>query len=87
MDKATLDWTRDEVGNRQRDRNGSCRHLFVYGTLRRAVMHPMHATLSRAAEFAGAAMLPGRLYDLGEYPGVTNPVDPNDWVVGISQAP
>ncbi len=43
--------------------------LFVYGTLRRAAGHPMHRALLREAEFVGLAGLPGRLYDLGSYPG------------------
>ena len=43
--------------------------LFVYGTLRAAIDHPMHRELSRRARYAGMARLPGRLYDLGPYPG------------------
>lgn len=45
-------------------------HLFVYGTLRKAFEHEMHAVLSRAARFVGEATVPGALYDLGAYPGL-----------------
>lgn len=41
--------------------------LFVYGTLRRG--QPLHAHLG-AAEFLGRGTVPGRLLDLGAYPGL-----------------
>jgi gamma-glutamylcyclotransferase (GGCT)/AIG2-like uncharacterized protein YtfP len=44
-------------------------YLFVYGTLRTAALHKMSATLNRQGELLGVATMPGRLYDLGEYPG------------------
>ncbi len=46
------------------------RHLFVYGTLRRALRHPMHGVLARQARFVGEGWVRGRLFDLGRYPGV-----------------
>jgi gamma-glutamylcyclotransferase (GGCT)/AIG2-like uncharacterized protein YtfP len=44
-------------------------HLFVYGTLRPAAHSPMGAWLAARAELVGAARAPGRLFDLGAYPG------------------
>ena len=57
-------------------------HLFVYGTLLRAIQHPMHAHLARHAEFAGEAVFTGRMYDIGPYPGVVASADPADKVFG-----
>lgn len=45
-------------------------YLFVYGTLRKAFEHEMHAVLERAARLVGEATVPGALYDLGAYPGL-----------------
>ena len=45
--------------------------LFVYGTLRRDPSHEMFQILAKAARFRGEARVPGRLYDLGSYPGMT----------------
>jgi gamma-glutamylcyclotransferase (GGCT)/AIG2-like uncharacterized protein YtfP len=43
--------------------------LFVYGTLRRS--HPeLHRKLVGPARLLGAGTISGRLYDLGEYPGI-----------------
>jgi gamma-glutamylcyclotransferase (GGCT)/AIG2-like uncharacterized protein YtfP len=44
-------------------------HLFVYGTLRRDRHHAMHHVLTRDATLLGLASVPGRLHDLGAYPG------------------
>jgi gamma-glutamylcyclotransferase (GGCT)/AIG2-like uncharacterized protein YtfP len=49
-----------------------CRLLFVYGTLRQDSAHPMARYLAAAARFLGRAAAPGRLYDLGPYPGMTS---------------
>ena len=51
------------------------RHLFVYGTLRRAVGHPLHGVIASSSEFAGVGWLPGYLLDLGAYPGLVAPED------------
>ena len=56
--------------------------LFVYGTLRRASPHPMAQLLADRATYLGPARLPGRLYDLGRYPGVLPPATDADWVHG-----
>lgn len=56
---------------------GAAPLLFVYGTLRRAIGRGPYAALEQAAEYLGAAALPGRLYDLGNYPGavIITPAD------------
>lgn len=45
--------------------------LFVYGTLRRDPRHEMFHVLAKTAHFLGEARVPGRLYDLGAYPGMS----------------
>jgi len=45
--------------------------LFVYGTLRAFVDIPMARLLRRSGRHLGVARVPGRLYDLGRYPGFT----------------
>lgn len=44
--------------------------LFVYGTLRRSVGHPMHAPLRDAARLVGQARVAGVLYRVSSYPGL-----------------
>jgi gamma-glutamylcyclotransferase (GGCT)/AIG2-like uncharacterized protein YtfP len=56
--------------------------LFVYGTLRHGSPHPMARFLAERARLVGQARVPGRLYDLGRYPGLTEPRTPEDWVFG-----
>ena len=56
--------------------------LFVYGTLRSDIGHPMAEFLARRARFVGPAKMPGRLYDLGPYPGMRDPEHADDWVHG-----
>lgn len=56
-------------------------HLFVYGTLRRAVGHPMHARLFAGSRPVGLARTRGALYMANGYPGLV--LDPREgWVVG-----
>jgi gamma-glutamylcyclotransferase (GGCT)/AIG2-like uncharacterized protein YtfP len=50
-------------------------HLFVYGTLLSTAGHRMGARLMREARLVGAATLPGRLYRLGDYPGLAEVKD------------
>jgi len=57
-------------------------YLFVYGTLRRDVAHPMHAVLAAHAEFIGAGTFQGKLYDLGGYPGAVPSERETDIVAG-----
>jgi gamma-glutamylcyclotransferase (GGCT)/AIG2-like uncharacterized protein YtfP len=56
--------------------------LFVYGTLRAFVDIPMARRLRRGARYLGAARTPGRIYDLGRYPGLTVARRRSEWVVG-----
>lgn len=60
----------------------ACRLLFVYGTLRRDFAHPLHRLLAENALWLGEARFQGRLYSLGDYPGVVPSGDPADSVVG-----
>lgn len=46
------------------------RHIFVYGTLRKALRHEMVGVLVREAHFVGEASVRGVLFDLGTYPGL-----------------
>ena len=57
-------------------------HLFVYGTLRRAVGHSMGQVLAKYAEYAGPATFRGRLYRIADYPGAVPSEDPADRVFG-----
>jgi gamma-glutamylcyclotransferase (GGCT)/AIG2-like uncharacterized protein YtfP len=57
-------------------------YLFVYGTLRKEMNHPMYRALSRSAEWVGEANLQGRLYDLGKYPGAVPSKRVSDIVIG-----
>ena len=56
--------------------------LFVYGTLRQDGWNSMSHMLARDARFVGYARLEGRIYRLGEYPGLVPSRDPGCWVHG-----
>ena len=56
--------------------------LFVYGTLRPFVAIEMASWLRGAARYLGPATAPGRLYDLGAYPGMKAARDRRERVVG-----
>jgi gamma-glutamylcyclotransferase (GGCT)/AIG2-like uncharacterized protein YtfP len=45
------------------------RHLFVYGTLLPGLAPPIIADVVNTLRIIGDATVPGRLYDLGDYPG------------------
>jgi len=49
---------------------GMSEYLFVYGTLLSRYGHPLHRLLAEQADYIGRARMTGRLYDLGEYPGM-----------------
>jgi gamma-glutamylcyclotransferase (GGCT)/AIG2-like uncharacterized protein YtfP len=72
-------------------RQAKARHLFVYGTLRSAFRNPYARLLAQESVLLGPARLRGRLYQLGNYPGMLAPLAPQDWVTGelyqISTAP
>ena len=57
-------------------------NLFVYGTLRDDPAHEMFHVLAANAELIGEATVAGRLYDLGEYPGLVLIPDGPDRVKG-----
>lgn len=47
-----------------------CPFLFVYGTLRKDGPQEIHQILAPMSTYLGKAWTHGRLYDLGEYPGL-----------------
>ena len=57
-------------------------YLFVYGTLRKAVQHPMHQILDRHASFVGSGVFQGRLYNLESYPVAIRSADRSARVIG-----
>ena len=56
--------------------------LFVYGTLRGDVAHPMASVLARHARRVGRGWFRGQLFDLGEYPGAVPSASASDRVAG-----
>jgi gamma-glutamylcyclotransferase (GGCT)/AIG2-like uncharacterized protein YtfP len=46
------------------------KYIFVYGTLKRSVANPMGAMMRRHAHYIAEAIIAGRMYDLGPYPGL-----------------
>jgi len=60
----------------------SAEHLFVYGTLRLGAEHPLAELLSRSADYLGPAAARGKLFLIGNYPGMVNSEDPTDLVYG-----
>ena len=56
--------------------------LFVYGTLRPFVDIEMARWLRKNSRYLGAATTPGRLYDLGAYPGMRAARGRRERVVG-----
>jgi pyruvate carboxylase len=57
-------------------------HLFVYGTLRRQMSHPLCHLLVRHGIFLGTGIFQGKLYDLGRYPGAVPSRKKTDLVTG-----
>lgn len=56
--------------------------LFVYGTLRADLAHPMARVVGTYAVLIGRAYFRGKLFDVGEYPGAVASPSPSDRVVG-----
>ena len=56
--------------------------LFVYGTLRKDARNSMYQLLMHQATFVGCAWVQGRLFNLGEYPGLVPSFDSGSWVQG-----
>ena len=50
-------------------------NLFVYGTLRNGYDNPMAQLLRQHARLLGHGCVPGRLFNLGWYPGATHEPD------------
>jgi gamma-glutamylcyclotransferase (GGCT)/AIG2-like uncharacterized protein YtfP len=57
-------------------------HLFVYGTLRRGSNNKFARLLAKQGHFVSEARVPGRLYDLGRYPGAVASDQPDQWIHG-----
>lgn len=56
--------------------------LFVYGTLRQKVGHPMHRPLSWYGEWYQVTHMQGRLFDIAGYPGAIESLNPSHRVRG-----
>jgi gamma-glutamylcyclotransferase (GGCT)/AIG2-like uncharacterized protein YtfP len=57
--------------------------LFVYGTLMPGSRHPMAGRLGGESRIVGPGSVPGRLYDLGAYPGAVAVAAPAERVHGV----
>ena len=57
-------------------------YLFVYGTLRHNVKHPMHQLLAQQARFVAMARYQAVLYQVSYYPGAVPSNDIADQVLG-----
>lgn len=57
-------------------------HLFVYGTLKLGFDNYFARYLRQHSKFIEAGQLPGRLYDLGEYPGFVYQAEAKTFVRG-----
>jgi gamma-glutamylcyclotransferase (GGCT)/AIG2-like uncharacterized protein YtfP len=63
-----------KVGEKEREMNRTVppeepAYLLVYGTLLQTIDHPYARLLRQQSTFRGRGSFPGRLYDLGPYPG------------------
>ena len=56
--------------------------IFVYGSLKTALAHPMGERLRREATLEGTATVHGRLYRVSWYPGLKPSAGPRDLVHG-----
>jgi gamma-glutamylcyclotransferase (GGCT)/AIG2-like uncharacterized protein YtfP len=56
--------------------------IFVYGTLRRNARCAMARWLASQGEYIGCGTIPGRLYDVGDYPALRPTRHPSEAVVG-----
>jgi gamma-glutamylcyclotransferase (GGCT)/AIG2-like uncharacterized protein YtfP len=57
-------------------------YLFVYGTLRQQVAHPLHTFLVYSADFIGLGYVQAKLYVVEHYPGAVLTDDPTSRVLG-----
>ncbi|MEY4211694.1 MAG: hypothetical protein RLZ92_2075 [Pseudomonadota bacterium] len=56
--------------------------LFVYGTLRSDVKHPIADCLKQQANWIGPASYQGKLYQIADYPAAVASSNPSDKVYG-----
>ena len=56
--------------------------IFVYGTLRKALVSSMAHVLTRHCEYVSLGEIQGRLYDLGQYPGAIESLNLGERVKG-----
>lgn len=56
--------------------------LFVYGTLRKDFGNELHKLITRNSEFIGMATYQGKMYNIGEYPGIIPSDDSSNKVIG-----
>lgn len=57
-------------------------YLFVYGSLRPALAHPLQHCLRQYALWVGTGQCRGQLYDLGRYPGAVPAAKANQRLIG-----
>lgn len=57
-------------------------YLFLYGTLRKALKHPLLKVLNKHAFFMGHGVCRGKLLNLGKYPGAIPSGNSGDVVYG-----
>ena len=57
-------------------------HIFVYGTLRKQMSHPLSHLLVHHGVFVGTGIFQGKLYDLGRYPGAVPSKNKTDLITG-----
>lgn len=60
----------------------SAEHLFVYGTLRDEINHPMSDLLQKYVLEVQSASFCGKLYDTGSFPAAVTSEDESDAVIG-----
>ncbi|MFY7890948.1 MAG: pyruvate carboxylase [Spirosomataceae bacterium] len=56
--------------------------LFVYGTLRKGYGNELHKLIDRNSELVGIGTYQGKIYNIGEYPGIVASDNAEDKVVG-----
>lgn len=56
--------------------------IFVYGTLRKEFPSSISAVLDRYCDFLSPGHMQGKMYEVGEYPGVIESDNPEDVVHG-----
>ena len=77
-----MNGNRSEVGESDLMGETPCPYFFAYGTLRRGARKDLRNFAPGRARLLGPATVPGRLYDLGDYPGMLDPAAVGDRVVG-----